>query len=238
MTCVVSQHRHDIPTMTVESCIRESPQQCATHSWHGLGVHLRCGADDGKLQVERYEKLFPQTWRLRLIPLMRLADLPHSARGKGYTVRHVPWRIRLRTSSQGTPDSGLASNSARRASRSGLTSGDKGRASGTSVMLSQMSSSSRSRSATGNSRISATGSLSITIRYHRPQIACENEGPIRFGQGIGRCRGSVRSSSLHPAGTRPATENHALRASLPCTHFTSSPAGIAPDCRATSLPSR
>src|SRR6266581_7577806 len=110
----------------------------------------------GKQNVESIDEFDAETVELFFVPFVRFANFLYRAIRNPQPVRHVPRKIRVRTSSQGDPASGSASNSARRRSSSAFSSSDIGTASGTAAMLSQINSTRRIRSAMGSSRIWAT----------------------------------------------------------------------------------
>lgn len=122
--------------------------------------------------TEGSKKFLPQTGLLRLIPLVCSFNILFSPRAKNDNPCHNSIdqeRMRRKTSSGGEPGSGSASNSASLRSSSSRCQSVNGRASGEAEMLSQIASTRRTRSAIGNSRISATRScfmgLSLTCKY-------------------------------------------------------------------------
>src|SRR6266540_1688419 len=110
----------------------------------------------GKQNVESIDEFDAETVELFFVPFVRFANFLYRAIRNPQPVRHVPRKIRSRTSSQRDSASGSASNSARRRSSSAFSSSDIGTVSGTAAMLSQINSTRRIRSARGNLRISAT----------------------------------------------------------------------------------
>jgi hypothetical protein len=102
------------------------------------------------------QKLVAKTWLLRLVPLEDASNVMLRPRAKNDRPRHELRRIRANTSSRVDPESGSASNSASRRSSSSRCHSVSGSAWGAAAMLSQMASTSRTRSATESSRISAT----------------------------------------------------------------------------------
>lgn len=107
----------------------------------------------------------------RLVPLGRFVDLKVRFGTEYQPARHPNrWCSRARTSSQGIPDSGSRSCSARRRSISARCASASGNAFGSVAMLSQRSSASCMRSETLNLSNSSRGRF-VTAQGYRPTTA-------------------------------------------------------------------
>ena len=86
------QNMNEIVANRVKDSVWEPWKQSATNTSDYFGVKQGSLLKAFKLQFDRGEKLFAQTWALRFVPPVRLAQFMQRPSGKRQAERHVPLR--------------------------------------------------------------------------------------------------------------------------------------------------